>query len=111
MSLRYKHFFLFNYDGFHFYEIDVYKQKNTQHVYAEWKNVKLIYIADNRAPYRTIVKLRHPQSQYMEFEHVGMALYVKDFEKYSRRKDICLTRWQRFQKRKHFDKTWYCYGI
>jgi hypothetical protein len=105
---RYDVFCLFNYEEFHYYEVDRNHKKIVRHIHAKWDDVKRITVSGGSRGHNTIF-IRYKKSSELKDEIIDdSALHVfrKHFKKYSKRDDIMLTVLERYKKRKPFEKDW-----
>ena len=105
---RYDVFCLFNYEEFHYYEVDRNHKKIVRHIHAKWDDVKRITVSGGYRGHNTIF-IRYKKSSELKDEIIDdSALHVfrKHFKKYSKRDDIMLTVLERYKKRKPFQLDW-----
>lgn len=103
---RYRCFFLFNYDEFHFYEIDMLRKRIKQHKYAKWNEIKCFDYHYGRFSKTCHIIYKNHKYKDIVIENIHMEFYEKDIEKYSKRNDIFWTKIKRYKKRKPFEKYW-----
>ncbi len=102
--IRFDAFCLFNYEEFHYYEIDRIHKKITIHVYAKWDDIK--YIELSRRYTTFIFKYDKSANKLETIDSSLLQLFRKYFKRYSKRDDIMLTTIEKYKKRKPFEKDW-----
>ena len=99
-------FCLFNYEEFHYYEIDVFHKKVVRHVHAKWNDIKYIELSGRRHSNTARIIYKKSLNAEVSIENSYLCLFRKYFKKYSKRDDIMLTVLERYKKRKPFEKDW-----
>jgi hypothetical protein len=105
---RYDVFCLFNYEEFHYYEVDRNHKKIVRHIHAKWDDVKRITVSGGSRGHNTIF-IRYKKSSELKDEIIddsALLVFRKHFKKYSKRDDIMLTVLERYKKRKPFQLDW-----
>ena len=99
-------FCLFNYEEFHYYEIDVIHKNIRRHIHAKWSDIKYIELSGGRHSNTARIIYKKSLNAEVSIENSYLCLFRKYFKKYSKRDDIMLTVLERYKKRKPFEKDW-----
>ena len=101
-----KTFCLFNYEEFHYYEIDRFRKKITIHIYAKWKDIKYIECDGGSAfSNPTLIKFKN-STKIQSYNYTLLYQFRKDIKKYSKREDIIYKRSAFRKKKKLYEKDW-----
>ncbi len=101
-----KTFCLFNYEEFHYYEIDRFQKKIKIHIYAKWKDIKYIE-CDGGSAFSNPTRIKFKNSTKIQsYDYTLLYQFRKDIKKYSKREDIIYKRSAFRKKKKLYEKDW-----
>ena len=104
-DFRKKIYCLFNYEEFHYYEIDRFRKKIKIHIYAKWKDIKYIE-CDGGTAFSNPTRIKFKNSTKLHsYDYTLLYQFRKDIKKYSKRDDI-IYRYKYKYKSQPFEKGW-----